>query len=79
MPPSDSGFSTTTTTNASSRKQSPYNSRCRSTCSIVLSACADLLPSTAEISEDPFIYNTTTNYTFSPEKQQVSLTIFIQI
>lgn len=62
MPPSDSGFSTNTN---NSRKQSPF----RSTCSIVLSACTDLFPTTVEEGqEDPFTYNTTATCTVVPEQ-----------
>ncbi|XP_037044895.1 serine/arginine repetitive matrix protein 5 [Bradysia coprophila] len=62
VPPSDSGFSTTTN---NSRKQSPF----RSTCSIVLSACTDLFPTTVEEGqEDPITYNTTATCTVVPEE-----------
>lgn len=65
VPPSDSGFSTTTN---NSRKQSPF----RSTCSIVLSACTDLFPTTLEEGqEDPFTYNTTASYTVVPDQVSV--------
>lgn len=65
VPPSDSGFSTTTN---NSRKQSPF----RSTCSIVLSACTDLFPTTLEEGqEDPFTYNATASYKVVPEQVSV--------
>lgn len=65
--PSDSGLSSSNT----SRKQAPYGgARCKSTCSIVLSAVADFLPTTADIPEepDPFYFNTTASYTLSPDQ-----------
>ncbi|XP_037913006.1 uncharacterized protein LOC119652767 [Hermetia illucens] len=62
--PSDSGLSSSNT----SRK--PYGARCKSTCSIVLSAVADFLPSATEIPEepDPFYFNTTSTYNVLPDQ-----------
>lgn len=66
--PSDSGFSTATTPNTS---QSSFNSKCRSTCNIVLSACTDIIPEPTELTENL----TTTYYTIIPsidEQPQVN-------
>lgn len=61
--PSDSGFSTATTTNAS---QSSFNPKCRSTCNIVLTACTDIIPEPNELTENL----TTTYYTIIPSIEE---------
>lgn len=61
--PSDSGFSTATTANTS---QSAFNTKCRSTCNIVLSACTDIIPEPTELTENL----TTTYYTIIPSIEE---------
>lgn len=49
VPPSDSGFSTSTTNVGG---KSPFNARFRSTCNIVLSASTDLIPRPNELGDN---------------------------
>lgn len=58
--PSDSGFSTANTS------QSSFNTKCRSTCNIVLSACTDIIPEPTELTENL----TTTYYTIIPSVEE---------